>query len=478
MRIELFKPLSIHEVGQRPNQEDSLWPREGADIDGQLFIVCDGMGGHEKGEVASQTFSKGLGEWMTQNATSPFSDNQLLQAIEYAYERLDEQDGGEFKKMGTTHTFLYIDTNGVTVAYIGDSRIYHIRPNDRIMYQSRDNSLVYDKYWAGEITYEEMATHPQKNVITKAVTTGKENRVDISPNICHITDVKPGDWFYLCSDGMLEQMSNAELLAFFSEPSSDEKKRDNLIEATQGNHDNHTAWLLHVKDVALEPGDELLPENETTSPRNAVNEHLRKQPAAKDETFIAPSAPAQNDFSFSYGTANDVVVVEDQGHRNFPGFQNSQSVTSPKGKKLPSANVWKICCITLMVMVILGGSIFSFFKNKPETVISPPKKTTKGIATKYEFKEGYKNGRPVIYRIKRTKYRKIVYVCKDGEEFNDKATAEKHAKELQKKRTGTNPSLPNNTVKEQEPDDKQVDGGEGATNVQSGGSQLKITNRR
>ena len=283
MRIELFKPLSIHEVGQRPNQEDSLWPREGADIDGQLFIVCDGMGGHEKGEVASQTFSKGLGEWMTQNATSPFSDNQLLQAIEYAYERLDEQDGGEFKKMGTTLTFLYIDTNGVTVAYIGDSRIYHIRPNDRIMYQSRDNSLVYDKYWAGEITYEEMATHPQKNVITKAVTTGKENRVDISPNICHITDVKPGDWFYLCSDGMLEQMSNAELLAFFSEPSSDEKKRDNLIEATHGNHDNHTAWILHVKDVASEPGDELLPENETTSPRNAVNEHLRKQPAAKEE---------------------------------------------------------------------------------------------------------------------------------------------------------------------------------------------------
>ena len=419
MRIELFKPLSIHEVGQRPNQEDSLWPREGEKINGQLFIVCDGMGGHEKGEVASQTFSKGLGDWIEHNATSPFSDDQLLQAIEYAYERLDEEDGGEFKKMGTTLTFLYIDTNGITVAYIGDSRIYHIRPNDRIMYQSRDNSLVYDKYWAGEIAYEEMATHPQKNVITKAVTTGKDNRVDIRPNICHITDIKPNDWFYLCSDGMLEQMSNDELLALFSEDSTDEEKRDYLIKATENNHDNHTAWILHVKDVVPEAGDELLPENETTSQRNAINEYLRKQPTTQEETFIAPSAPTQNNVSFSYGTANDVVVV-------------GQSVTPPKEKKLPSANVWKICCIALMTMVILGGGGYFLLNNKTKTVTGPSKETNTDIGKTYEYQKGFKDGRPVIFRIEQKTYTKKIlkYVCEDGKVFDNRIDAERYANDL------------------------------------------------
>ena len=76
--------------------------------------------------------------------------------------------------MGTTLTLLYFACNGVTAAHIGDSRIYHIRPNVGLLYQSRDHSLVYDLFQAGEISYEEMATFPQKNVITRAMSPGEE----------------------------------------------------------------------------------------------------------------------------------------------------------------------------------------------------------------------------------------------------------------------------------------------------------------
>ena len=265
MKIQIYPPLYIHEVGQRPNQEDSLFPVS-ATADDRLFVLCDGMGGHEHGEVASQTVCQALGTWFQNHLVLPLSDDQLTDALAYAYSELDVKDGGEFKKMGTTLTLLYIDRKGVTALHMGDSRIYHVRPGVGILYQSRDHSIAFELYQAGEISYEEMINYPQKNIVTRAMTPGKENRM--RPDIIHITDVKPGDYFYLCSDGMLERMSNSVLLSLISSKVSDETKRQQLIDATE---DNHTAWLIHIKDVISEAGDELLVNEEPTARCNAIN---------------------------------------------------------------------------------------------------------------------------------------------------------------------------------------------------------------
>ena len=259
MKITIHQPLYIFEIGQRANQEDSLYPAgEKATSEDRLFVLCDGMGGHEHGEVASQTVCKALGNWFSDNMapSQPLTDNQLLAALEYAYNALDTKDNGGIKKMGTTLTLLYIHARGITAAHIGDSRIYHIRPQSSspsgrlggaILYQSRDHSLVFDLFQSGEISHEEMATFPQKNIITRAMQPGEENRM--RPDIVHITDVQPGDYFYMCSDGMLEQMTNEELVALLSSDISDEEKRSQLIKATANNKDNHSAWLIHIKDV-------------------------------------------------------------------------------------------------------------------------------------------------------------------------------------------------------------------------------------
>lgn len=268
MKITIHKPLAIYEIGQRSNQEDALWPLQGS-ADNQLFIVCDGMGGHEKGEVASQTVSQSLGEWFASHNFTSLTDDQLKEALEYAYTQLDQKDNGELKKMGTTLTLIYMGSQGVTAAHIGDSRIYHIRPGVGVLYQSRDHSLVFDLFQTGEISYEEMATHPQKNIITRAVTPGKENRT--RPDIIHITDVKPGDYFYLCSDGMLEQMDNDELVSLLTSNVSNEEKCQQLINATSQNKDNHSAWLVQIKDVVKEAGDENLANEEPTARCNAIN---------------------------------------------------------------------------------------------------------------------------------------------------------------------------------------------------------------
>ena len=288
MKISIYPPLFIHEIGQRHNQEDSI-----AQWDNRLFVLCDGMGGHEKGEVASQTVCQSLVRWFEQNIQEvSFTDDQLCDALEYAYTELDKYDDGGPRKMGTTLTLLYLHNKGVTVAHIGDSRIYHIRPsmhNEGILYQSRDHSLVFDLFQAGEISYDEMATFPQKNIVTRAMTPGLDNRM--KPDIIHITDILPDDYFFLCSDGMLEQMDrdNKLLLALFTSHAPDTLKRDQFISETLNNQDNHSAWIIHIKDIIREKGDERLVNEETTARCNAIN--------------IIPKVIATNE--------DDVVVVHE-----------------------------------------------------------------------------------------------------------------------------------------------------------------------
>ncbi|MBR4829796.1 MAG: serine/threonine-protein phosphatase [Muribaculaceae bacterium] len=300
MRIKLYPPLAIHEQGNRDNQEDYIYPVLGdATSDDKLFIVCDGMGGHEHGEVASQTFAKSLAEYFNTHASSDvvLPDKLIADALSYAYHNLDAADSGSYKKMGTTLTLLYFHRGGVTAAHIGDSRIYHLRPGKRLLYVSRDHSLVFDLYQSGEITYGEMRTSQQKNVITRAVQPGEDNRV--KPDIIHITDVRPGDYFYMCSDGMLEQMDDDDIFGLLSGRGSDEKKMKKLIAATAGNQDNHSAYIIHVEDVKTEECDaDITGNEETTAKFNVLNMKPLGDVAANrpdeddDLTVTAASAPA------------------------------------------------------------------------------------------------------------------------------------------------------------------------------------------
>lgn len=289
MKIEIYQPQAIWELGQRDNQEDSIFPAFGeATDDDRLFILCDGMGGHEHGEVASQTVCKAMSDTLLSLSKQSFTDDDLLDALQTAYRQLDCLDNSHLRKMGTTLCLLYFHQGGLTAAHIGDSRIYHIRPKEnRILYQSRDHSLVYDLYQAGEISYEEMRTSPQKNIITRAIQPGEESRV--RPAIVHIADIQPGDYFYICSDGMLEQMDNDELCRLLSTDGSDEKKRMQLIAATSDNKDNHSAYLIHIKEVMREAGDNMLLDDEQTSKDNAVN--IRPQSQSDDVSIVSRPTP-------------------------------------------------------------------------------------------------------------------------------------------------------------------------------------------
>lgn len=294
MRIKIYQPLAIHELGKRANQEDSIYPIEGkATENDRLFLLCDGMGGHEHGEVASQSICKSLSSFLLQHAVASegLEDKLLSDAFAYAYEELDKLAiAGDTRQMGTTLTLLYFHSNGCTAAHIGDSRIYHLRPSSHtILYKSRDHSLVYDLYQAGELTYEEMKTFPQKNVITRAMIAG--DRSHPKPDVIHISDIQPGDYFYICSDGMLEQMEDGELLDVFSANVRDEEKRQMLISETSDNKDNHSAYIVHIKEVNHDEADVSLVNEEPTAKCNAMNikPDVEEVSASPDVEVVKPA---------------------------------------------------------------------------------------------------------------------------------------------------------------------------------------------
>lgn len=264
MKLTL-KAYTIYELGQRANQEDAIFPKHGAVQDSdRLFILCDGMGGHESGEVASSTVCVAMSRSVLRSQEGQeepeFTREMLLQALDDAYDALDQKDSGADKKMGTTMTFLKFHRNGCTIAHIGDSRVYHIRPgkdtsDTQILFQTRDHSLVNDLIEVGELTPEEAKTFRQKNVITRAMQPNMDRRC--KADIQEITDIRPGDYFYMCSDGMLEEMEEEHIRFNFSaQTGSDENKMRILVEATSQNQDNHSAIVVHILDVEGGVSDE------------------------------------------------------------------------------------------------------------------------------------------------------------------------------------------------------------------------------
>ncbi len=282
MKFKLYTPQAILEQGERQNQEDCIFPLPGeATAASRLFIVCDGMGGHDCGEVASTVVCQAISRAMDRLNTEeePLSDEQFRQVIGEAYRALEAADTGHKAEMGTTLAFVCLHKGGCLAAHIGDSRIYHLRPRTgEVLYRSRDHSLVQQLYELGKISYYDMFTSPQRNIIQEAMQPFQETRS--SATVVHITDIRKDDYLYLCSDGMLEVMDDDQLLNILKAHTNDEKKAQKLRHYTAGNLDNHSAYLIHIQDVEAEENDDLLPndEKEERQKNKALNDPCKDMP--------------------------------------------------------------------------------------------------------------------------------------------------------------------------------------------------------
>lgn len=182
-----------------------------------IAALCDGMGGAKAGGLASQLSNKAFVDYVYARLTSrtvrDFNYREILQAacteangVAYEY----SQFGEEFSGMGTTIVGGVIKSNGNGyIINVGDSRAYHIsRKADSIRQITRDHSLVEDLLAFGAITREQAKTHPQRNVITRAL--GSE--ADVESDYFEFTLLN-GDMLLLCSDGLSNIVTDGEMLA-------------------------------------------------------------------------------------------------------------------------------------------------------------------------------------------------------------------------------------------------------------------------
>jgi protein phosphatase len=263
MKIQIRQPLCYAHIGEKDNQEDRFYPPT-AEAKNYFFILCDGMGGHEKGEVAAETVSEVMGAFFDNHPLEDgvLTDDVFKEGLAAAYDALDTKDTGAFRKMGTTLAFICLHARGCLAAHIGDSRIYQVRPGKGIVYQSSDHTVVNELLKVGELTPEEALNYPQKNVLSRVMQPCLDPRT--RADIRHLEDIQPGDYFFLCSDGVLEQLTIEKLLQTLSNADLSGPEKLEALEAVSKDvtRDNYTAWLIPIDTAEPEKEDTDWQEND------------------------------------------------------------------------------------------------------------------------------------------------------------------------------------------------------------------------
>ena len=216
-----------------------------------MIILADGMGGHRAGNIASEMAVTDLGvAWVdTQIDTVNEVREWFANNLEIENQKINQLGQAEaYKGMGTTLEAVAIIDNQAIYAHIGDSRISLIRGEEYHQLTS-DHSLVNELLKAGQLTPEEAASHPQKNIITQSI--GQKD--EIQPDFGIIT-LEPGDYLLLNSDGLTNMISGSEIYDIVTSDISLEDKAATLIRFANnaGGLDNITVALIAVNEEATE----------------------------------------------------------------------------------------------------------------------------------------------------------------------------------------------------------------------------------
>ena len=257
------KACGLSDVGlTRAHNEDYF------EIDPQhrLYVVADGMGGHSHGEVASQiavnTIRDFIAKTSDKDTTWPFGmdtrlerhSNLLKMAVRMAHDhvlRAISRDGSLYG-MGTTVVGLLLGGQTAAVAHVGDSRAYRLRAG-RLEQLTQDHTWVNEQVVAGFLSKEQARSHPLKNVVTRALGGESDVLVDVKE-----MEVKSGDLFLLCSDGLTGMLSDTDIRdRLASGRSLHEICRTLINDANaRGGIDNVTVVLLSIEeDAGKDDGD-------------------------------------------------------------------------------------------------------------------------------------------------------------------------------------------------------------------------------
>jgi len=288
MSIKIYTPEALNEIGKRSNNEDRIFPYKGMQTsDDKLFVVCDGMGGHEKGEVASEIVCNTISEYISTRKINDLDEWHLAVAFNKAQEKIDEflRANPEASGMGTTLAMIHINSKSVTIAHCGDSRVYQIR-NGKIIFKTEDHSLVNELLRSNIINEDEAANHPKKNVITRAM---QGLSSPVKADITIRKDVNSGDTFFLCSDGITETLNDNDIVGIL-QPNKQAAEAIQQIDTRcrQTSNDNYSCYLVNIEHadsaVIADPRKPVL--NQNTNNNSPLRTNKLLYPAIAGTLFL------------------------------------------------------------------------------------------------------------------------------------------------------------------------------------------------
>ena len=237
-----MKTFSITDVGQlRETNQDYFYTSENPVGNlPNLFIVADGMGGHNAGDYASKYTVEQIVDIVSKSqSTDPgkIIAEGIACANEMLLARANEDDAR--RGMGTTVVVLTVTGNKLVIANVGDSRLYIV--NDTIRQITKDHSYVQEMVRLGEMDEETAKAHPDKNIITRAIGVGKEVTVDFFEE-----EVKTGDVILMCSDGLTNMVEDDAIRNIIKGQRDIAEKAEKLVETANrnGGKDNITVIVI------------------------------------------------------------------------------------------------------------------------------------------------------------------------------------------------------------------------------------------
>lgn len=231
----------------RPNNEDAFFMPDNNE-EPLVFIVADGMGGHNGGEIASRIAVDEISSYLYNNKEKLYKEDEIKELIKegfyFANKKILEKsyNDSECVGMGTTSTVAVIVQKKLFIGHIGDCRLYIIR-NQSINQITKDHSLVWELMEQGKINFEEMKLHPMKHIITKAL--GIEEFSD--PDILKVY-LEKGDVILICSDGLTSMLSDSEIKDVVEKHKDPEEICKELVNFAneKGGYDNITVVTIII----------------------------------------------------------------------------------------------------------------------------------------------------------------------------------------------------------------------------------------
>lgn len=236
----MFRVAYMTDVGKRrTNNQDAIYVSE----EQKLFVVADGMGGHQAGEVASQSTVEAIADYIKNSSEMPIRQ-MIEESVDAANKAvyLKSLEDEAYRGMGTTCSLVIIRDDLIHIGHVGDSRIYFI--DDDMVQITTDHTLVEDLVSVGEITKKEARNHPKRHVITRAI--GTDPSVQLDYNKYELSKAKK---ILICSDGLSEMISDKELFEMINTHDIDQAvSRLVQLANDRGGNDNISVVLIELNE--------------------------------------------------------------------------------------------------------------------------------------------------------------------------------------------------------------------------------------